>query len=106
MTKQTLRLLAVLLTDPRRDWYGLELMDFAALRSGTAYPILHRLQTDGWLTSTREQIDPAEAGRPQRRLYRLTASGERAARDAVEGRSVSMPTPFRAPRAHPRGAVA
>ena len=80
ITKPTLRLLEVMLTDPSRDWYGLELMDFASLRSGTVYPILHRLETDGWLTSAREEVDPVDAGRPRRRLYRLTATGEAAAR--------------------------
>ncbi len=84
MTKQTARLLAALLTDPRREWYGLELMDRADLRSGTAYPILHRLQGEGWLSSVREEIDPSSEGRPQRRLYRLTGVGQIEAQKALE----------------------
>lgn len=83
LTKQTRRLLEVLLTDPARDWYGLELLRLAELRSGTAYPILHRLHADGWLAASREDVDTHEEGRPRRRLYRLTGTGEAAARDAV-----------------------
>ena len=83
MTRQTLHLLEVLISDPARDWYGLELMDQAELRSGTVYPLLHRLQADGWLTSVREEIDPSREGRPRRRLYRLTALGQTQARKAL-----------------------
>ena len=79
-TRQTTSLLDTLLSDPARDWYGFELMERTSLRSGTIYPLLHRLQADGWLTSFREEIDPSAEGRPQRRLYRLTAEGERSTR--------------------------
>lgn len=46
------------------------------LKSGTVYPLLARLEKAGWLESRWEEIDPAEAGRPRRRLYRLTGEGE------------------------------
>jgi PadR family transcriptional regulator, regulatory protein PadR len=85
MTRQTTRLLEALLGDPTREWYGLELMGLADLASGTAYPLLHRLEADGWLASTREEVDPSREGRPRRRLYRLTALGEGAAREALAG---------------------
>jgi PadR family transcriptional regulator, regulatory protein PadR len=87
ITRQTTRLLEALLGDPTREWYGLELMEEANLASGTAYPLLHRLQRDGWLTSTREDVDPRQQGRPRRRLYRLTALGETAAREVVAERA-------------------
>lgn len=87
MTKPTLRLLAILLGDPCREWYGLELMELADLPSGTAYPMLHRLEADGWLISTREAIDPANEGRPKRRLYRLTGLGEAETRRVVAARN-------------------
>lgn len=86
MTAQTMRLLEVVLTDPNRDWYGLELMELTDLRSGTTYPILHRLLSDGWLSSTREEVNPAIEGRPQRRLYRLTGIGQVGARKALQSR--------------------
>jgi PadR family transcriptional regulator, regulatory protein PadR len=85
-TKQTLALLQVLLTDPTREWYGLELMELAGLSSGTTYPILHRLDSDGWLSAAPENVDPSHAGRPRRRLYKLTAMGERAALEALTAR--------------------
>lgn len=86
LTRQTLRLLGVLVADPCHEWYGLELMERAGLSSGTIYPLLHRLEHDGWLASTREDVDPSRAGRPRRRLYRLTALGQTAASDALAGR--------------------
>jgi DNA-binding PadR family transcriptional regulator len=48
--------------------------------SGTVYPLLRRLEDKGWLSSRWEDVDPAAAGRPRRRLYRLTGEGEAAAR--------------------------
>jgi PadR family transcriptional regulator, regulatory protein PadR len=103
MTKQTARLLEALLSDPGREWYGLELMGRAELPSGTAYPLLHRLQDDGWLSSTREQVDPSHEGRPQRRLYRLTGLGERGAREALDRRAQPAAAPM--PLLRPRGAA-
>ena len=48
--------------------------------SGKIYPLLARLVSAGWLTVAEEGIDPAVAGRPARRGYRLTAEGSRVAR--------------------------
>jgi PadR family transcriptional regulator, regulatory protein PadR len=48
------------------------------LSAGTLYPILHRLETDGYLTSKPRLVD----GRV-RRTYRATAAGRRA---LIEGR--------------------
>ena len=45
------------------------------LSPGTLYPILLRLESAGWFVSRWEAIDPVSAGRPRRRLYRLTPSG-------------------------------
>lgn len=106
MTKQTVRVLEALLSDPGRDWYGLELMDRAELRSGTAYPLLHRLQADGWLSSVREEVDPREEGRPRRRLYRLTGVGQAEARKALERRQLSRTSVANpGPSLRPRGAA-
>jgi PadR family transcriptional regulator PadR len=43
-----------------------------ALPEGTIYPALHRLEESGWVSSTREAVN----GRT-RRIYALTAAGER-----------------------------
>jgi PadR family transcriptional regulator PadR len=103
MTKQTARLLEALLSELGRDWYGLELMDRAELRSGTAYPLLHRLQADGWLTSSPEEMDPHLEGRPRRRLYRLTGLGQAEAVRLLEARQRQARVGVSPPALKPRG---
>jgi PadR family transcriptional regulator PadR len=75
MTVQTQLILRALLRDPSRELYGLELSEETGLLPGTAYPILLRLENEGWVTSRWEDIDPHAEKRPARRYYRLTASG-------------------------------
>lgn len=75
MTKQTLAIVAAMLDNPTAEYYGLELMKAAKLKSGTIYPALARLERAGWLKSTWEKIDPSAEKRPRRRLYTLTAKG-------------------------------
>lgn len=58
--------------------YGYELMQITGLASGTLYPILMRFEDGGLLSSSWEAADPKEAGRPRRRLYRITAAGQSA----------------------------
>src|SRR3954447_26015161 len=84
MTIPTQLVLEALLQDPNRELYGIEIGDFANLRSGTVHPILARLEGLGWLASRWEEIDPQVEGRPARRYYRLTADGVQAARAALE----------------------
>jgi DNA-binding PadR family transcriptional regulator len=49
------------------------------------YPALSRLERDGYLKSDWEDTEAAHAEkRPARRYYRLTASGVRALKEAVE----------------------
>jgi len=55
------------------------------VQRGLVGPILARLEAAGWLVKEREQIDPVEAGRPVRRLYRLSPEGALAARRALVG---------------------
>jgi DNA-binding PadR family transcriptional regulator len=85
MTVQVLLILHALLKDPTRELYGLELVKETGLLPGTAYPILLRLQNEGWVTSRWEEIDPAAEGRPARRYHRLTATGAAQASVAVAG---------------------
>jgi DNA-binding PadR family transcriptional regulator len=72
--------------------YGLELMDQTGLKSGTLYPVLARLEEAGWVTSSWEDTDPRDAGRPRRRYYELTGLGQRAGATAL-GEFSQMPTP-------------
>ena len=83
MTIPTQLVLQLLLADPERDRYGFEIGQEAGLPSGTVHPILARLEAMRWVSSRWEDVDPAEAGRPARRYYRVTAEGESAARAAL-----------------------
>jgi DNA-binding PadR family transcriptional regulator len=83
MTKPTQLVLRALLADPAEELYGLEIGEAAGLASGTVHPILARLEGIDWLTSRWEDVDPAAAGRPARRYYRLTANGAQEAQAAV-----------------------
>ena len=75
MSLQTLQLLDAFLENPGEQLAGAAVRKRTGLASGTLYPILLRLEGAGWLASHWESIDPAVAGRPRRRLYRLTRSG-------------------------------
>jgi len=83
MTVQTMLILQALLRDPSRELYGLELSEETGLLPGTAYPILLRLENEGWATSRWEVIDPRAEKRPPRRYYRLTSNGASAASAAM-----------------------
>ena len=83
ITVPVAKVLAVLLEDPTTDRYGLDLIKATGLPSGTLYPILVRLERAGWVHSRWEDIDPARAGRPARRYYRLTADGAHRARSEL-----------------------
>ena len=77
--------LQALLRDPGREMYGLELSEETGLQPGTAYPILLRLEDEGWVTSRWEDIDPRVEKRPARRYYRVTAGGAVRAGAALAG---------------------
>lgn len=64
---------------------GADLTRATGVPSGTMYPTLERLERAGWLAGRWESGDPRVLGRPLRRLYRLTAIGERRAREVLEG---------------------
>jgi PadR family transcriptional regulator PadR len=73
---------------------GADITRSTGAKSGTLYPILFRYEEIGWLKSEWEAVDPVEAGRPRRRLYRLTATGRRAFSRAwaeLNAPSVGMP---------------
>ena len=64
--------------------YGAQLGSVTHLPSGTVHPILARLEGLDWVVSRWEDIDPATAGRPARRYYRLTHAGRAQARAALD----------------------
>jgi PadR family transcriptional regulator, regulatory protein PadR len=86
MTAQVQSVLLLMLQDPSKPFYGLEISRKANLQRGTLYPILGRLEDAGLITGEWETIDPTAEGRRARRYYRLTDDGLRQAteiRDAL-----------------------
>jgi len=78
LSKHARALLAALLY-ARDGWsYGYELSSLTGIKSGTLYPLLIRLETQGYLEAEWQQ--PVATGRPPRHAYRLTAPGQRLAR--------------------------
>jgi len=75
MSLQTLRVLEAFLEQPAEELAGADVQRRSGLASGTLYPILLRLESAAWFVSRWERIDPMSAGRPRRRLYRLTSGG-------------------------------
>src|SRR5262245_2158257 len=75
---------AVLHALSRGHRYGFDILDATGLASGTVYPILRRLLSAGLVRAQWEPVHEFRAEqRPPRRYYELTATGERAARDAI-----------------------
>jgi PadR family transcriptional regulator, regulatory protein PadR len=68
--------------------HGYELCRQAGVKSGTLYPLLIRLEAQGYLEA--EWQPPAEPGRPPRHAYRLTEAGHRLA-----GEIAAQPLPIR-----------
>jgi PadR family transcriptional regulator, regulatory protein PadR len=79
LSRPALRILKLFLEEPSERKSGADISRALLISSGTMYPILARFHDAGWLTSEWETIDPAEAGRPRRRFYRLTALGRNCA---------------------------
>lgn len=85
LTLQVQLVLQAMLRDPGKEMYGLELSEETGLQPGTAYPILLRLEDEGWVASRWESIDPHAEKRPARRYYRFTANGAVQASSALAG---------------------
>jgi PadR family transcriptional regulator, regulatory protein PadR len=79
MSGPTLKLLKVFLEHPKEPLSGAQISKITKLGSGTLYPLLQRLAVAGWIVGDWEKVDPSEVGRPKRRLYKLTRSGQVAA---------------------------
>jgi len=77
--------LAVLGAISRSVRYGFDIMDATGLPSGTVYPVLGRLERDGYVRSKWESHAVAQREkRPPRRYYEITASGARTLAASVE----------------------
>jgi DNA-binding PadR family transcriptional regulator len=82
-------ILAALLDAGGRWSHGYDLAQRAGVKSGTLYPLLIRLEAQGFLEA--EWQPPSERGRPPRHAYRLTESGEELARANPPEASVTPP---------------
>ena len=105
VTKAVARVLRAFLEDTARPRYGFELMRLTGLPSGTLYPNLARLESAGWLASMREDIDPAVAARPARRMYLINADAARAARAELAELSDQLRPPPVPSSLQPRGST-
>ncbi len=90
------RLLLAVLLEARGSWkHGYDLAGLTGLKSGTLYPLLIRLEAQGYLEA--EWQPPAASGRPPRHAYRLTAAGEQLARaEAVPAAAKALRSGWRA----------
>jgi DNA-binding PadR family transcriptional regulator len=78
ISKQTRLLLQELLGEPQAWRHGYDLSQETGIKSGTLYPLLMRLEEQGFLESRWDE--PEREGRPPRHAYRLTAGGVALAR--------------------------
>lgn len=71
------RVLAALVPAGASGRHGYDLCREAQIKSGTLYPLLVRLEAQGYLAADWQAADVP--GRPPRHVYRLTAAGFRLA---------------------------
>lgn len=79
MAARSLSLATALVLDAlgRAVRHGFDILDATGLPSGTVYPILRRLEQDGYAKSRWEAAKLAHEGqRPPRRYYELTRDGD------------------------------
>lgn len=90
LSNQARAALAVLLDAGDRWSHGYDVSRLAGIKSGTLYPLLIRLEAQGYLLA--EWHPPAEPGRPPRHAYRLTARGVELARSSLPHPSPTYPS--------------
>lgn len=83
--------------------HGFDVMDATGLPSGTVYPILRRLDAEGYVKSRWEKEGVARREqRPPRRYYELTATGRALGPEALSRyralQDVAALNPFKAER--------
>lgn len=102
-TQARLAIAAALMTNPQSVKWGYELSRQAGVGAGSMYPFLAELLAAGHLTDGWEQ-QPA-SGRPPRRYYRLTDSGEEFLRDFLASAPAANRSPGRTAISNRPGAV-
>lgn len=92
VTASTLDVLDALLASEGPAW-GLLVIKATGRPAGTVYPILERLEGQGWIRSSWD--DDADRPGPRRRLYEFTAEGAEAARGLLAARADAARTAAR-----------
>jgi DNA-binding PadR family transcriptional regulator len=93
------RAVLAFLSEAGREWrHGYDLVRATGVKSGTVYPLLIRLESQGYLEA--QWQSPAAPGRPPRHAYRLTAEGARFARKVLA--ADAAPAPDARPRREAR----
>jgi PadR family transcriptional regulator PadR len=90
LTHQSLKVLRLFSESPATPLAGADILRATGLLSGTLYPILLRLEQHGLLESRWEREKPEALGRPRRRLYSLTATGQVTARKALRELGIAV----------------
>ena len=86
------RMVLAVLLDAKGQWsHGYELARLADVKSGKLYPLLIRLESQGYLEAEWQQ--QPEGGRPPRHAYRLTASGRQLALNNPPGKAATRAGP-------------
>ena len=114
ITVAVAQVLGQFLADPGEPRHGYELMQLTGFPSGKLYPLLARLHRAGLLIREREDVDPRQAGRPARYLYRLNPQAAEFVRQelAALSQQVSPTVPLlprirvATPRVHISGGLA
>lgn len=84
ITLSLTRVLRVFIDNPSEKLWGFDLGKRSKLPSGTIYPLLARLERNGWVVADWEEIDESKEGRRKRRYYQLTELGSREAEKVLE----------------------
>ena len=72
--------------------FGLDIMEYTDLPSGTVYPTLTRMEQRGYVQGQWEaRAEAKREGRPRRRYYSLTPEGTAALEAVLASLGVSLP---------------
>lgn len=91
VTGPTLKVLSLFLERHPEALSGADIINEKRILSGTLYPLLDRLAASGVLYGKWEDVDPSTAGRPKKKLYKLTANGVLRASQVVQEHGIAVP---------------
>ncbi|MEU4767695.1 helix-turn-helix transcriptional regulator [Actinosynnema sp. NPDC023794] len=93
VTPTMVAVLHVFFDDPAVARYGVDLYRTPGVRMGALYPVLARLEAEGWVISEWDgEVDTNRQAAPRRRRYRISPSGMRVAARHVATRRATQPS--------------